>query len=108
VISVRSVAKLCNPSGLQSARPNQFFQSRAEFGDAYRARVAFDPVARRDCVRRGLAFADNQHEWDLLELRVTNLRSDLFAAQVRLDAMAVGLQPPLDLDCLVVEAVRDR
>lgn len=35
-------------SSLQSARQSQFFQSRAEFGDADRARVAFDAVAHRD------------------------------------------------------------
>src|SRR5262245_21453399 len=97
-----------HPSSLQSARPNQFLQSRAEFGDIDRARVAFDAVAHSDHVRRGLAFADNQHERDLLELRVADLRVDLFAAQVRLDAMAVGLQPALDFDGLVVEAVRYR
>src|SRR5438876_2269201 len=95
---------ILHPSSLslKCARASQFAQARGKFGDRNRAGIAFDAVAHCDLAGCGFTLADDEHEGDLLKLRVTNLRANLFAAQIGVNAEARSLQLFFDLDGPVV------
>src|SRR4029453_15769974 len=50
----------------------------------------------------------DQHEWNLLHLRVSNLRSDFFTAKIRFNSEARFAELTRDFFCIFIDPVRNR
>src|SRR5579885_28716 len=92
----------------ERASPDEPRRPFLELRERHHADVATGAFAHGDLALFHLAVAADEHERNLLQLRVAYLRADLVAARVDLDAQARLAQVSRDLFGVIVHAVGDR